>query len=358
MRWFLPAGAVATVLVALAVHAATGDIGGNDIPGVPLPESPFTGSLTTTTYPYEIDVDDVFGVAMGRNDRLDVTVTVPADADFDAYLFKPGTGSVVTALQPPYSRLLRYSGRRELGADESFTYVSNRSVVATHFLDVKQWEGSGSYTLEWTMSRLPAPTVVSTMPVVVDYRAPTSVTATITGPGGWPLSGIRAAVIAKPYGESSWRVVAEATSTPEGRLSFVVRPGTQTRYRVRTVWAEDLGGLDVGYGYGPIMTVIPRAYLTITSAPTRIARNTRFTVSGRLKPSHESATAHVRVGVWRRTKTGSWVFHRSFAANSTGTRWSARVSLPRGGTWRLRAVVAADAMHIKTRSAYRSLRAY
>lgn len=337
----------------LSATIAAGVAADDDIPGVALPPSPIAGSLTATENPYALDLDDVFAVPLAYNDRLDVTMTVPASADFDVYLFGPGAKSIASALQPPYPDLLRYSGRQTLGADEAFTFVRDRSSTATCFIDARAWKGQGSYTLTWRKQALPPPALVTTAPAASPYQRPASIVATVTTLGGWPLSGLSATVIANPYGSGAWSTAAAATSTASGRLTFSVMPTRQTRYRVRTVWATSSRGERIGYGYGDIITITPKAYLSVTRPTTSVTAGRAFTTGGLLKPAHAAAAGHVIVGAYRKTASGSWAYYRSWRATVTDGAWSASVALPTRGSWRLRAVVAADTLHARTYSPLR-----
>lgn len=106
----------------------------DNIPGLPIPASPFTGTLNETT-----DFDDVFKVYMTQGDSLTVTLKGPDAADFDLYLYGPGATDVGTDVSVAGST---YSGSVEL-----LRYVAEES--GFHYLDVYSWAGSGSYTLAW-----------------------------------------------------------------------------------------------------------------------------------------------------------------------------------------------------------------
>lgn len=341
-------GAVACGVLFAVIAIA--DVGPDDeIPGVPFPPSPINGSLTTTTNPNALDVNDVYAVKLGFNDRLDVALSTPPNADYALYLIAPGTQRVVDALAPPYSRLLRYSDEAT-GKAEAITYVCDRSTAATCYVDAKAWTGSGPYAMTWQMEHLRAPSVTSTAPAIAPYGGGVTISSTVTL-DDWRLRNLPATVICNPYGAPSWTAVAEATSTATGTLRVVVRPAKQTRYRLKTRWATGPLGISIGWGYGPIVTITPRAYLTVTGAPESIGPGRVFKVSGSHKPSHSTvATGHVVVGAWKRTPSKTWKYYRSFSARNSGSGWYASVALPTKGAWLIRATVPADTSHAGTQS--------
>jgi hypothetical protein len=77
-------------------------------------------------------------------------------------------------------------------------------------------------------------------------------------------------------------------------------------------------------------------------------RGRSYKVYGYLKPRHRSGTYPVRIYKWRKVN-GKWRsegFVKAKASDySTYTRYSKALSLPRRGTWRLRAYHPADGGH-------------
>lgn len=337
--------AVSAMAWALAGGTAVAVSADDEVRGVALPASPVNGSLTTTTYPYALDLNDVYRISLGLNDRLEVTMTVPAGADFDVYLFSSAATSVAGALRPPYSQVLAYSGSTVTGRTESFTYVYDRSTVTTCYVDVKQWKGSGRYTLSWRKTRLPSPSVATTIAAPVPYGGSAVITGTATW-SDWPLGNLPAQVQVMPFGGKAWVPVMDATTTPDGRFSVRVKPSGKTTYRIRTRWAVGPLGQGVGWGFGPAMTVTPGAHLQFASWPKTIQRGRLFKVWGYHKPAHSAASStHVRVRAWKRTSTGTWHYYGSFRARNSGERWEASYALPTTGTWMLKATVPTDDDH-------------
>jgi len=151
-------------------------------------------------------------------------------------------------------------------------------------------------------------------------------------------------VLLRSLSSGGWKTVAEATSTPSGRVSFVVTQESRTEYRLL------YGGV---YGaYRPAVSepvvVKPKAAVGTPVAPPVMARGRARTVHGTLRPLHRAGTKRVRIYRWRRVG-GSWRryghVHATVSTRGAHSRYAAKVRLPRTGTWRLRAYVPADAQH-------------
>lgn len=130
---------LAVLLVAVMVpFGALPAMGAADdnTPGVAIPASPFVGTLDGDT---ETDIDDVYAVNLSAGQSLTVALKGPGDADFDLYLYAPGTTDVEV---DPVEASSDWSGSIEL-----LNYVAD--VSGTYYLDVYAFQGSGSYTLAW-----------------------------------------------------------------------------------------------------------------------------------------------------------------------------------------------------------------
>ena len=90
----------------------------------------------------------------------------------------------------------------------------------------------------------------------------------------------------------------------------------------------------------------------VTASSVRIGR--AFGVSGTLLPRHSRGSRAIKVQAFR-YENRRWVLRRTFSATSSGTtpdRFSAAVSLPASGTWRIRALAPADSAHAWGASSY------
>lgn len=128
--------AVVMTAMVLPLAAPTALAAADDnIPGLPIPASPFTGTLD-----YYSDYDDVFKVYMKAGQSLTVTFRGPATADFDLFMYWPWAQSLEDTARMG-------GGSWWNGSVERFTYIAQED--GYHYLDVYSSEGSGNYTLAW-----------------------------------------------------------------------------------------------------------------------------------------------------------------------------------------------------------------
>lgn len=107
-----------------------------NIPGVPLPSSPVTGTLDVTT-----DTDDVYRVLLGAGQTITVSLTGDAGTDFDLWLFGPNATDVDVSSQAlANSELPTYP--------EQIVYTA--STTGVYYIDAFAYKGSGSYTITWS----------------------------------------------------------------------------------------------------------------------------------------------------------------------------------------------------------------
>ena len=111
----------------------------DDIPGVTIAASPFTGSVS-----HDSDRDDVFRVALKADQTLTASMTGPPGSDFRLYLYAPGTASVKDA-DTPYEAVA-YGTSYPC----SFTHTATQS--GTYYLDVYSYSGAGSYTVTYAIT--------------------------------------------------------------------------------------------------------------------------------------------------------------------------------------------------------------
>lgn len=309
--------------------------------------------MTSTTYPSALDIDDVYQVRLASNERLEATLTPPRDADFDLYLIAPGTRLLRDAFRAPYTPIL-VASERATGAADAITYVNERSAPATFYLDVaSQAQSSGEYRLTWRRTRLTTPTIETTAPAVIGFGR----TALVRGSAlaqGRAMSGFTMELYHLPAGARAWAKLESTRTDPGGRYAFRVTPGLPTKYRVKSMASPTGAGTSVGYGWGSVVQVAPRAQLAITSAASRATHGRRFVVSGQLKPAHRTGSGHVTVHADRYITGRGWIRYRTaFPARHTATGFSATVMLPWSGAWRLQAVAPADDLHAATESGFR-----
>lgn len=336
----------------------------DDIPGVPMPASPFSDSITETTTVGLEDLDDVYSVPVWGNQLLDIRMTLddadPAD-DFDLIIFPPDTKAPVSVAYDNL-KMVAASENEAPGGAEHIRYVPDRSQVGTHYAQVycfyadgdDEQGGAGNYTITWSLKDLSAPIVSSrSSRSTVNYGS----TSTISGSAlvdGAAAANVPYRIMGRAVGTGTWNVVQTGTTAADGTFSATVKPLRTTEYYVRTQWYSTAQGEDFGYGYGPLTKVAPRAYLSLKTVPRVAYRGRAFTVSGVIKPGHSTSRRHVKI-VAERWNGKRWARVKSTYVRSSGTKFSGRITLPSRGTYRLQAKVGADKLHAAKDSAQRKL---
>lgn len=134
-RWVRLALAALLVAVMLPVAAPSAmGAADDDFPGVPIPASPITGTLDDT-----LDHGDLFAVDLQAGQSITVALKGPDTADFDLYLYPPGTTSWESAIDVAYSW--------SMSSVELLTWVAE--TPGTYYLEVFASSGAGSYTAAW-----------------------------------------------------------------------------------------------------------------------------------------------------------------------------------------------------------------
>jgi len=115
----------------------------DEIPGVPLPASPFSFMLTIGT-----DVDDVFSVALAEGETLSVSITGSSGSYIDPYLYQPGSTTVLDETDIVYwSDAIERDFVYPFGFDFKVDTAQGYS-AGTYYLDIYSEKG-GSYTVNW-----------------------------------------------------------------------------------------------------------------------------------------------------------------------------------------------------------------
>lgn len=200
----------------------------------------------------------------------------------------------------------------------------------------------------WTATSL-----ALTAPSTCNYTGPATLSARLKTTAGADIAGKQ--VVFERLSGSSWVWVASGTTNGSGVSATSVAPTIKTTYRAR--FAEKPGWRA---STSPSRSVAPKAYLTRPVAPTTVIRGRSFKAYGYLRPRHTSGGKSVLVRCYR-YQSGHWVLRKSvWATNSSydsaTTRYSATVSLPDSGTWRLYAYHS-DAGHASTLVGYRAVTA-
>jgi hypothetical protein len=122
-------------------------------------------------------------------------------------------------------------------------------------------------------------------------------------------------------------------------------------------WSVDLAGNTEAHRLFRVTVPLTAASVTTPYAPSRASRGHLFTVYGYVSPRHDSGTYLVTLKFYLRNRAGAYVYHNSvqarrYAYSSTKSKYSAAVSLPHAGTWRVCAYHS-DASHRPSTSGYR-----
>lgn len=190
-----------------------------------------------------------------------------------------------------------------------------------------------------TLSAVPAVVVYGGSAIVSgDLRAAAAVVAGAT------------LVISSSTDGLNWADVAGALTDVEGHFSLQVTP---VAARGRTVFRVTYAGSDTLQPAAAQVDVGSRAALTAPPAPSTVGRGSGFAVSGLLQPRHLAGTVAVTISCYRR-EAGVWVLRKTVPAGIAdqpeASLYSATISLPLAGKWRLQACHADDA-HVATWSA-------
>ncbi|MEZ5126738.1 MAG: PKD domain-containing protein [Thermoleophilia bacterium] len=183
--------------------------------------------------------------------------------------------------------------------------------------------------------------------------AAAKITGTLKTPEGAPLGACQVLIQSSRDG-LRWKATATVATADDGSYVTVAAPKRLTYYR-----AVFAGAGDLAPATSTARTVKPRVRMSTPSSPARVAVKQRFRVTGTLEPRHTPGTKPVVVRCYRR-QNGTWKLRRSVAAKVSEagggvSRYSATLSLPASGSWRLRAYHAADASNAATMSSARSL---
>jgi hypothetical protein len=342
----------------------------DEIPGVPIGASPFESGVAQYADPH-----DVFSIYLSKDQTLTVSVeTLTTGLDLDIYLYRPHAYSVDQA-----SAIVASANGGDV--PETFTYTAPE--WGTHYLNVRAWHGEGAYRVTYTVDG-------DAVPEPEGYPEPAEPNDAVPGSplGPSPQLGTMDNTWADPRDVFSLALgkgqTIHATMTwnhPDMDLNLSLLDASGEA--VATSWADQPGADPVeeltyvatgtgtyylspwlmsNYGDEYLLTfetsgAPPKTVPVVGApdAPRTVRHDTKFRVTGTLSPTHVKGTV-VRIVKYRRTAAG-YVTKGSVNAvvQATG-RYLVRMSLPKAGTWRLRAVHLADFEHVTARSPYSTVR--
>jgi len=298
-------------------------------PGVLLTAAQRHGTLDVSA-----DTDDIYAVSLLEGQSLTATVVEDAGVDCELRVFGPGT----TSLQSP-----------PLAANSwGLTYTA--PVGGQYYLDAHVVSGAGGYSLQLSKSMVPTSVSLSGR-TQCNWGEPVELYGKLTRAGGrTALGGQSVFVEQKPAGALGWAPMATTTTGQFGEYAVLVYPTRTTQYRTRFQSTGELSGAEAYWA------VQPKAALSRPSAPSRVVHGVAFTSYGSLAPRDPGGTRTVKITAYR-WENRRWVMKRYVYATNVSkaqySAYSARVSLPRAGSWKLVSSVVANSRHAATRSASR-----
>lgn len=348
-------------------------ISDDDIPGMPLAASPVTGDFTYN----DLDSDDwvdVYSVDLIAGQSFGAVITPSVlTRDYDLELYAPGTSAPILAV----GSMPLGAAWGSKGVDALFDSYSDYQdqfvapATGTYYLVVWDWTempyGTGTYTIDWAKGVAPTASVKASL-ATVGYGLPSYVTGSVVGTDSVGLVGQKVELwgsadpsvdfVGDFFGSLPhiYTRVATSVTTTGGAYSFAAKPVNRTTYVVRTASAPE------GYAFAQSgrVTVKPKVYLTTPSAPSTVYHNKAFTAFGYLKPKHTKGAKTVKIAAYR-YESGKWVLRKTvYATNydytlngSTYTKYSASVTVPYAGKWKLVSSTADDGAHAYTLSGAR-----
>jgi hypothetical protein len=342
----------------------------DEIPGVPIGSSPFENGVDQYSDPH-----DVFSIYLSKDQTLTVSAeTLTTGLDLDIYLYRPHAYGV-----GQWSAIVASAN----GGHVPETFVYTAPEWGTHYLNVRAWHGEGSYRLTYQVEgdAVPEPT---------GYPEPAEPNDQMPGSalGPSPQLGTMDSIWVDPrdvfsleLGEGQTFHATMTWNHPDRDLnlslwdaagntvasSSVDQPGTEaaeelTYVATRTGTYYVSPWLSSNYGDEYLLTFettgTPPRTVPVVGAPVapRVVRHgAKFRVTGTLSPTHTKGTL-VRIVKYRKTTSGYVTKGTVNAVVQQSGDYLVRMSLPKAGTWRLRAVHVADYEHVTARSPYSTVR--
>lgn len=182
------------------------------------------------------------------------------------------------------------------------------------------------------------------------------VTGVLANDAGEPFAGGR--VRLERRGSAAWVRVAASLTASEGRVGFTYVPRRHTKLRlVFLPPAEQPAARTYFPAASASITLTPHVRLTTPVVPSVVRRGRTVAVTGQVTPRHAAGSTSVSL-VFQRLDQDVWVTMsaRAVVCHDDGVRSSYRRLLrpPASGSWRVRAVHAADGAHAHTLGRWRA----
>ncbi len=337
------------------------------------------GGLTDgVTYHYFVRANDAATNVGPRSATASATPDGTIPHDVIAFHATAGIRSVSLSWTPPTDpdlagvRILRKEGTSPGGALDSSatvvyegtatTFVDTDVVVGTHYYYVAfAYDQALNYSSSETAPGADAiPLAAADVPVVtltadaatVAWNGQTKIHGTLTDSSSAVLDGLP--VKLERSTPTGWAFVNMVLTGTNGTVTFTTpKLATATQFRL---------SVDAIAGYTAAssqpVTVTPRVALGTPVAPASARAKARFKVTGTLSP-RQTAGGHSVVVLCQLKRGSVWVLKSTVTATNvtkgSATVYSASVSLPSRGSWRLVASFAATAQYAATTSHARTL---
>jgi thermitase len=324
----------------------------DNIPGIPLPPSQVTSTVGGLA-----DDDDVYKVFLQAGQTLDVTVTTdpPPGPDYYPWLFLYSPSA--TDVEVDVDQILE--GWYSLDGVNGFSHEATST--GYYYVDLYSLGDPVPYAIEWgTTSRpddnipgVPAPAspISGTLAVNSEDNADTDDVYRIHAHAGQLLSASLSpsgSFISTDTDFDLYLYPPNSTNTTNAPLarsdgavypkSFALKAPTSGDYYLQAHAFAGGGMYSLSYSIKSFATL----YKPV--APSTVSRNHHFTVYGYVAPRH-TISHLVTLRFYLRDSHGVYHWHNSVTAHrythyysSTKSKYSASVSLPHRGAWRVRAV--------------------
>lgn len=305
----------------------------DEFPGIPLTTATHDGVVDEVTDPV-----DVLSIALAAGQEIRLWFKGSETATISLTLYDPSGES--TALAAPLVSVL------STGTSVRLDYAVPDEAEGVYRIVVSAEEGGGAYSLAWEKGR-PTNVAVSA-PKTCAWGGSVFLSGSVKEADGQPVTRAGFIVDRRPAGSSGWTLgIASGSLNAFGGFRVSVKPARQTRYRVRFEGAP--GRFE---SVSRTVEVTPRAQLSPPVPVGSVRRGVAFTVAGTLKPTYD-ADGVVRV-VLAELQGARYVSRRTVRAEASqrdgATRYTARLTVPGSGKWRITASVPASTRHAATTS--------
>jgi hypothetical protein len=293
-------------------------------------------------------------VATAGDGQVALTWAKPADVDLAGVKVVRKTGT--TAPSGPGDGAEVYSGTATSCTDQGLTNGQLYSYAAFAYDTAFNYSTTGP-------TATATPNVVTRLtfaarPTSVSWGGAWTFSGTLTTAAGVPVTDVPVELQQSTDGGVSWTTVTPpaplTTAAGSGAVSGSGPPLLQTT-RFRLVYAED--GQHLGCASASV-TVATMVALGRPSAPSRVGMKKSFTATGSLAPRVTSGLA-VKVRCYQLVRR-TWKLKKTVAAKlapngTAASRYTAAVSLPSRGAWKLVAYAPATSKFAATTSGARKV---